>query len=95
MKRVIVALFIIGCLLLGPGNLVKRAVMPKTDKSSKAQTAKTLRARKLRTRKEKPAEDPEYERLLKRAQRWEEQRQERSKPQLPSLNHARSDLWIA
>ncbi|GEM_PF-6499426 len=93
MKRILVAFFIIGCLLVGPGNLVKRAVAP--EKSSKAQAAKSLRARKPRTRKKKPVEDPEYQRLLKRARRWEEQRQGQRKPQLRSLNHAISDLWIA
>ena len=93
MKRILVALFIIGCLLLGPGNLVKRAATP--EKSPKAQAAKLLRARKLRTRKKKPAEDPEHQRLLKRARRWEEQRQGQRKLQFRSLNRARSDLWIA
>jgi hypothetical protein len=95
MKRILVAFFIIGCLLLGPGNLLKRAVTPKTDESSKAQAARLLRDRTLRTRKRQPVEDPEYPRLLKRTRRWEEQRQKRLKPQLPSLNRARSDLWIA
>ena len=93
MKRFLVAFFIIGCLLLGPGNRVKRAVTPK--RSPKAQAAKPLRAPKPRTRKRQRVEDPEYQRLLKRARRWEEQRQERSKPQLPSANHASSDLWNA
>ncbi len=93
MKRILAAFFIVGCLLLGPGNLVKRAVTPK--KSPKAQAAKLLRARKPRTRKKKPLEDPEYQRLLKRTRRWEEQRRERSKPQLPSPNRASSDLRIA
>jgi hypothetical protein len=95
MKRMMVALFIIDCLLLGPGNLVKRAVTPKTDKSSKAQAAKPLWNRMLRTRKKQPVEDPEYQRLLKRSRRWEEQRQKRLKPQLRSLDPASSDLWIA
>jgi hypothetical protein len=72
MKRILAAFFIIGCLLLGPGNLVKRAATPK--KSPKAQAAKLLRDRKPRTRKNKPVEDPEYQRLLKRTRRWEEQR---------------------
>lgn len=93
MKRILVAFFIIGCLLLGPGNLLKRAVTP--GKSPKAQAAKLLRDRRLRTRKKKPVEDPEYQRLLKRARRWEEQRQEWLKPQLPSPNRAISDLLIA
>ena len=93
MKRILVAFFIIGCLLLGPGNLVKRAATP--EKSSKAQAAKLLRDRRLRTRKRQPVEDPEYQRLLKRTRRWEEQRQQRLKPQLRSLNRASSDLRIA
>jgi hypothetical protein len=93
MKRILAAFFIIGCLLLGPGNLLKRAVTPK--KSPKAQAAKPMRDRRLRTRKRQPVEDPEYPRLLKRARRWEEQRQKRLKPRLPSLNRAISDLWIA
>ncbi|HUY13196.1 MAG TPA: hypothetical protein VMX16_06120 [Terriglobia bacterium] len=93
MKRILVALFIIGCLLLGPGNLLKRAVTP--EKSSKAQAAKLLRDRKLRTRKKQPVEDPEYQRLLKRARRWGKQRQQRLKPQLRSLNRASSDLLVA